>query len=178
MILRLNSNTTTLTAMALCLSTFAGAAGAAGTHSGGHGEESSMPGMPGEPAKADRTIEIIMTDNDYSLSEIIVEEGETIRFIIRNEGDFLHEFNIGTPQMHMMHQKEMIEMMEKGMMDGMHMMGEKDHDDPNSLLLESGDSGELTWTFGDPMKIEFACNVPGHYEDGMVGPLTVTPHGH
>ncbi|MEG0818549.1 MAG: hypothetical protein RSG56_03810 [Brevundimonas sp.] len=31
----------------------------------------------------------------------------------------------------------------------------------------------LTWTFRQSAPIEFACNVPGHYQAGMVGPLTI-----
>jgi uncharacterized cupredoxin-like copper-binding protein len=30
-------------------------------------------------------------------------------------------------------------------------------------------SGELIWRFTRAMTLEFACNVPGHYEAGMVG---------
>jgi len=43
------------------------------------------------------------------------------------------------------------------------------HDDPNSVLLAPGESKELAWKFTKTMKIEFACNVPGHYESGMKG---------
>lgn len=47
------------------------------------------------------------------------------------------------------------------------------HDDPNSVLLDPGAHGELIWTFSEPTELEFACNVPGHYQSGMVGKLTV-----
>jgi uncharacterized cupredoxin-like copper-binding protein len=46
------------------------------------------------------------------------------------------------------------------------------HDAPNSILLEPGKSGELIWKFTRSMALEFACNVPGHYESGMVGRVT------
>ncbi|MEL0108393.1 MAG: plastocyanin/azurin family copper-binding protein, partial [Rhodospirillaceae bacterium] len=83
--------------------------------------------------------------------------------------------------MHKAHQKQMMTMMDHGMIgaskinhermkmdhgDGKMMMK---HDDPNSLLLEPGKSGEIIWKFTKPMKLEFACNVPGHYQSGMVG---------
>src|SRR3546814_3359008 len=51
-----------------------------------------------------------------------------------------------------------------------------EHDDPNSLLLEPGKSGEIVWTFTKAMELEFACNVPGHYDAGMVGTMSVKPH--
>jgi uncharacterized cupredoxin-like copper-binding protein len=48
------------------------------------------------------------------------------------------------------------------------------HDDPNSVLVEPGKTAELTWTFSKATNLEFACNVPGHYQAGMVGKLTVS----
>ena len=82
--------------------------------------------------------------------------------------------------MHKAHQKEMIMMMEHGMieadrinhdrmkmdMGGGHKMG---HDDPNSVLLEPGKSAEVIWKFSKAGELEFACNLPGHYDSGMVG---------
>jgi len=38
-------------------------------------------------------------------------------------------------------------------------------------LLEPGKSGEVIWKFTKPTKLEFACNVPGHYQSGMVGKI-------
>ncbi len=43
------------------------------------------------------------------------------------------------------------------------------HDDPNSVLLEPGQSKEVVWKFTEKGDIEFACNVPGHYQAGMYG---------
>ncbi|MNC74234.1 Copper binding protein, plastocyanin/azurin family [compost metagenome] len=48
------------------------------------------------------------------------------------------------------------------------------HDDPNSVLVEPGKTAELTWTFSKATRLEFACNVPGHYQAGMKGDLTVS----
>ena len=48
-------------------------------------------------------------------------------------------------------------------------MGHGMHDEPNSVLLEPGKTGEIIWTFSNRAKLEFACNIPGHYESGMVG---------
>ena len=126
-----------------------------------------------------------MNDNFYDLEKIKIVEGETIRFIIRNDGEFLHEFNIGTPAMHAQHQIEMAMMAEHGMItatsiehskmtmdhgDGKAMMS---HDDPNSVLLEPGMQKEIVWHFTRAADLEFGCNVPGHYEAGMVGDIQV-----
>lgn len=150
---------------------------AAGAHGGGHGASS---GEPGKASEASRTITVEMYDNYYEPEEITVEPGETVRFVVKNEGSLVHEFNIGTPSMHEGHQKEMMKMVEHGVIQGSklnHDMMEMDmgdgksmkHDDPNSVLLEPGQSKEVVWKFTDQGDIEFACNVPGHYQSGMYG---------
>lgn len=141
----------------------------------------------GEPAKASaktRTVKVTLGDSYYEPESIQVKAGETVRFVLTNEGELLHEFNIGTAAMHAEHQKEMAMMVDHGMltptgidetmmnmdhskMDGMG-SGMK-HDDPNSALVEPGKTKELVWKFPKATELEFACNMPGHYEAGMVG---------
>jgi len=41
------------------------------------------------------------------------------------------------------------------------------------VMVAPGKRAELTWTFSQSTPIEFACNVPGHYQAGMVGKLTI-----
>lgn len=150
---------------------------AAGRHGQGHGP--AMMGSPGKAADVSRTVEVVMYDNRYEPSEISAKEGETVRFVIRNAGEFVHEFNIGTREMHRAHQPEMMRMMERGVLeadrihwDAMKRMHDSMwHEEPNSILLEPGQSGELFWKFPDHAELEFACNVPGHYESGMHGPF-------
>jgi len=52
-----------------------------------------------------------------------------------------------------------------------------EHNDPNSVLLEPGKQAEVIWRFTKEAELEFACNVPGHYESGMMGPIHMQ-HGH
>ena len=42
------------------------------------------------------------------------------------------------------------------------------HSHNNSVLLSPGERGELIWKFSNSVNIEAACNVPGHYEAGMI----------
>jgi len=151
----------------------------AGNHEGGDGHDAKS-GEPGKASDATRTITVEMYDNYYEPENIKVEPGETVRFMIENKGGLVHEFNIGTPAMHEAHQKEMMTMVEHGVIQGgklNHEMMEMDmgdgqsmkHDDPNSVLLEPGESKEIIWKFSQKGNIEFACNVPGHYEAGMHG---------
>ena len=43
------------------------------------------------------------------------------------------------------------------------------------MLVEPGKTKELTWTFPNSRDLEFACNIPGHYESGMVGKIKNVP---
>lgn len=150
---------------------------------GGHPGASNI-GEPGEAAEASRTVEVTMYDNYYEPESISVKAGETVRFVVRNEGMLVHEFNIGTAAMHAAHQDEMAMMVEHGVIQGdslnremmkMDMGGGKtmEHNDPNSVLLEPGKSAELVWTFGKTTDLEFACNIPGHYDSGMAGAIEI-----
>lgn len=179
----LNKNTNALAVLAFAVSIAIGASQswAAGSHSGGHGTKMAI-GEPGKAGEATRTIEIKMLDNYYEPEAISVKAGETIRFVVKNAGEFVHEFNIGTAAMHAAHQKEMMMMMEHGALEpdkiNHHMMkmdmgGGKtmEHNDPNSVLLEPGKNDEVIWKFTNAGDIEFACNVPGHYDAGMMGQI-------
>lgn len=146
----------------------------------------------GEPApanKATRTVNVVLKDIAFEPKNLQVKAGETVRFVLVNEGKLPHEFNLGDKAMHAEHQKEMVAMQGKmfaeamnheGMdhegMDHGQMMdhgGGHGHGGGNTVLVMPGQRAELTWTFRKSAPIEFACNVPGHYQAGMVGALTI-----
>lgn len=141
-----------------------------------------MVGQPGKAENVDRTVAITMVDNYFEPESVSVKPGETIRFTVKNQGGLVHEFNIATGAMHEAHQEEMQMMVEHGVLNGdsidraaMQMdMGnghKMTHDHANSVLLEPGQSGEIIWKFSKPGELEFACNVPGHYQAGMYGDI-------
>ncbi|MGE1155067.1 cupredoxin domain-containing protein [Pseudomonas kitaguniensis] len=142
-------------------------------------------GQPAAAAKATRTVEVQLQDISFSPTSLDVKAGETVRFVLVNKGRLLHEFNLGDAAMHAEHQKEMLKMQASGMLTatgigkmdhsamGHGEMGGMQHDDPNSVLVEPGKTAELTWTFTRATGLEFACNLPGHYQAGMVGTLNV-----
>ncbi|MNN39789.1 plastocyanin [compost metagenome] len=145
-------------------------------------------GKPAKAEQASRTVEVVMGEMYFEPKSLEVKAGETVRFVLKNEGSLLHEFNLGRAAMHTEHQKHMQDMgmltpagMSHDMSKMNHAMPGMDHgqmmkhDDPNSVLVEPGKTAELTWTFGKATTLEFACNVPGHYQAGMVGDLTVKP---
>jgi uncharacterized cupredoxin-like copper-binding protein len=153
----------------------------AGSAMAGAGHGSSI-GKAGDPDKVDRVIEVSMDEMKYEPKTVSVAKGETIKFVVRNDGNLIHEFNLGTKEMWNGHKKEMKNMMKSGMMtmkklDHAKMMeGGMMHDDPNSALLESGQTAEVVWTFTDATEMGFACNVPGHREGGMVGKIAFSGH--
>ena len=69
-----------------------------------------MIGEPGHLNEVDRTIEIKMFDNYYEPNQIDIKKGETIKFVVKNMGELVHEFNIATKEMHIKHQPEMLKM--------------------------------------------------------------------
>ena len=166
--------------LSACLLTTPAPAGK-GHGQGGRGDShhamNLQVGESGDAKDARRTLLVIMKDHTYLPKFISVQASETVRFKVINKGEFVHEFNIGTAEMHKAHQGEMMTMMESGALEAdkiVHAkMGDMKHDDPNSILLEPGQSGEVIWKFGQSGKIQFACNVPGHYESGMHGHLVI-----
>ena len=143
-----------------------------------------MIGEKGKLSEVNRTIEIKMYDNYFEPSKIIVKKGETIKFFVSNYGELVHEFNIATKEMHIKHQPEMMKMVENQILladkidkKKMKEMAKKDHSmahsHSNSVLLEPNQSAELIWKFSYDKNLEAACNVPGHYEVGMVANIKI-----
>ena len=144
----------------------------------------NMIGEKGDPSKIDRTIEIEMYDNYYYPTQIDVKKGETIKFVVKNLGELVHEYNIGTKEMHIKHQPEMAKLVEHEILladkidhEKMKKMSKKDHSlghsHANSVLLEPNQTGEIIWRFSKDISLEMACNMPGHYEIGMVGKINI-----
>lgn len=159
-------------------------------HAQGHSQHYDF-GHPAGAAEATRSVEIRMGEMFYGPASLQVKAGETVRFVLKNEGILLHEFGLGSAAMHAEHQKQMARMLEQGLLtptgmahrDHAHMghgtdaggHGMLQHDDPNSVLVEPGKNAELTWTFTRAAELEFACNIPGHYQAGMTGRLRIVP---
>jgi len=144
---------------------------AAGSHDGGHDKTLSL-GQPAAKADADRTVEVVMYDNSYEPEKIAVKAGETIRFKVRNAGELVHEFGIGTTDRFKGHMSEMMAMMRNGVFSATEIMKPgKMHQSGGSVMLEPGDKATLVWSFpdGGEVDLRYACTVPGHYEAGMKG---------
>ena len=141
-------------------------------------------GSKGNVADVTRVIKVIMYDNYYEPSSFQIKEGETIKFEVENAGMLVHEFNIANKMMHMKHQPEMIKMAENGILlafsidkEKMKKMAKMDksmgHSHSNSVLLEPKQKGNIIWRFDNAVNIEVACNVPGHYQAGMIAKVNI-----
>jgi uncharacterized cupredoxin-like copper-binding protein len=119
-------------------------------------------GQEGNPKKVTRTIQVDMADNmRFSPADITVRRGETIKFLVRNDGKVLHEMVLGTRKAIAEH----AELMKK--------FPEMEHADANMAHVKPGKAGEIVWQFTKAGEFQFACLQPGHFEAGMVGKLTV-----
>jgi uncharacterized cupredoxin-like copper-binding protein len=47
------------------------------------------------------------------------------------------------------------------------------HQHSNSVLLEPKEKKDLIWKFSKAQNIEIACNVPGHYDVGMIAKVKI-----
>ena len=137
-------------------------------------------GEAGVPSEVDRTVEVAMDEMSFTPADLTFAPGETVRFVVTNTGRMVHEFSIGTDAMHDAHAGEMRRMMQNGMITAqgvdeaeMHEAG-MTHDDPNSVLLEPGETAELIWTFPGEGSLELACNIPGHRAGGMSGEIEIS----
>ena len=65
-----------------------------------------MMGEKGDPAEVDRVIKVKMYDNYFEPSEFKIKKNQTIKFVVFNYGEFVHEFNIATKEIHLKHQPQ------------------------------------------------------------------------
>ena len=141
-------------------------------------------GFKGKESEVSRVLKVVMYDNYYVPSSFQIKSGETIKFEVENAGNLVHEFNIANKMMHMKHQPEMMRMVENEILLAssidkvkMKKMAKMDkamgHSHSNSVLLEPKQKGEIIWKFDNAVNIEVACNVPGHYQIGMIAKVDI-----
>ena len=119
-------------------------------------------GIAGDPAKTNRTMRISMGDTmRFTPAVLTIKRGQTVRFIVHNDGKTLHEMVLGTEQELAKH----AELMRK--------FPDMEHNEPHMVHVKPGRTEEMVWTFNQPGEFRFACLVPGHYEAGMIGKVIV-----
>jgi uncharacterized cupredoxin-like copper-binding protein len=126
------------------------------------GMDDSMHFVVTASARPDRTTDTRMGgDRQFLSGDIVVKKGETIRFVVRNDGKAMHEMVIGT----MEQLKEHAELMRR--FPGM------EHDEPHMAHVAPREEGEIVWQFTRAGEFHYACLVPGHLEAGMIAKIIV-----
>lgn len=124
-------------------------------------EEKSF-GREGDLKRATRTVSVDMSDKmRFSPASLTIKRGDTVRFEVRNSGKIMHEMVLGT----MKELKEHAELMKKH--PGM------EHEEPYMAHVAPGKTERIVWQFTKAGEFHFGCLIPGHFEAGMVGRISV-----
>lgn len=123
----------------------------------------STPNVADGTATSQRTVEVAMENMKFVQPELTVKAGETIDFRFTNNGQVAHDAFVGDNAAQMEHEAEMAEM-----------GATRDHDDEEAaIVLQPGESGDLSYTFDTAGTYEVGCHQPGHYAAGMKMNVTV-----
>ncbi|MUK28459.1 copper-resistant cuproprotein CopI [Aliivibrio fischeri] len=121
-------------------------------------------GMPATGMKPDKVVHVILSD-DMKITfkkEVNIEPNDIVQFVIMNTGKIDHEFAIGNEAEQLEH-REMMKKMTSG----------HAHDSGSTVTVKPGKAKQIIWHFHGDKNVEFACNIPGHAEAGMVKKITL-----
>lgn len=142
-------------------------AAAADGHGHSHGEAAQPVPEAGLSAWAiTRSVALRMDDHmRFTPSRVDVQAGETIRFVLHNDGQVTHEMVLGDEAQIKAHALEM----QQG---AGHGEGHS-HGAGAAISVSAGQRAELVVKFAQAQTLQMACLVPGHYEAGMRGTVHV-----
>lgn len=124
-------------------------------------EGMSAVGMPAKGAKPDKVVQVLLAD-DMSITlkgNTDIKPDDVVQFVVMNTGKIDHEFSIGSHEEQLKHRE---------MMRSMSMSDGHEHDMGSAVTVKPGKAKQLMWHFHGESKVEFACNIPGHAEAGMI----------
>jgi uncharacterized cupredoxin-like copper-binding protein len=105
------------------------------------------------------TVHITIHYSSFAPGSLDVDPGETVRFVIRNTDPIDHEFILGDEHVQLVHEE-----------------GTEAHHAPRpgEVSVPAGETVVTTYTFPEtPGKLIFGCHLPGHYDFGMHGTVTI-----
>lgn len=137
----------------------------AGDH---HGQDKSSTALT-----VSRSIKIDMNDKmRFSPDQLTVDAGETIKFVVHNSGKLAHEMVLGSEDALKIHAAEM----KQAATQKTDHIASHDHgasSDVLALSVQPGDTKEWVVRFEKTQTLQMACLIPGHFEAGMKGQITV-----
>ena len=111
-------------------------------------------------------IDVRMDDQmRFTPSNIDVQAGQTVRFVIHNAGKTAHEMVLGSD--------EEINAHTQAMKQGEGHDAGHSHGRGAAITVAAGQTGELVVSFPTARTLQMACLIPGHYEAGMRGTVRV-----
>lgn len=105
------------------------------------------------------TVHITIHYSSFAPGSLDVDPGETVRFVIRNTDPIDHEFILGDGAVQLAHEE-----------------GTEAHHAPRpgEVSVPAGETVVTTYTFPErPGELIFGCHLPGHYDFGMRGTVTI-----
>ena len=113
--------------------------------------------LEGGAAAGPTTIGITAHYSRFEPDRVKVEPGSTVRFVIHNADPIDHEFIIGPPETHDIHERGEPHF-HTGAVQG-------------EVTVPAGATVETTWTFGDAGSpdVAYGCHLAGHWDYGMHG---------
>jgi uncharacterized cupredoxin-like copper-binding protein len=144
----------------------------------GCGDDGTTDVGPG--SSSGTVIDVTMTDMAYTPDTFTVAAGDEVTFRFTNDGTVDHEAFIGSAAEQAEHESDMPSrggMDETDDMDGMDGDGmdgmEHGGSTGEAIIVEPGETGELTHRFTEPGQVLIGCHEPGHYAAGMKAAITV-----
>ena len=107
----------------------------------------------------ERTVTLTVHHSRFSIDELDVRPGETVRFVLRNTDPIPHELIVGNQSVQDLHE-----------------VGTEAHhaDRPGEVSVAPGKTAVTTYRFGPvPTTLLFGCHLPGHWAYGMKGTIRV-----
>ena len=120
-------------------------------------------GIAGDASAARRTVSPRLTLMRSGVKRMLsLMSRVMVRLRVANKGQVMHEIVLGTPASLDEHAQMMLK------------FPTMEHGEPYMAHVSPGKSGDLVWNFNREGSFDFACLIPGHYQAGMRGTITVT----
>jgi uncharacterized cupredoxin-like copper-binding protein len=103
------------------------------------------------------TVSIKAFHSRFEPDRVTVKPGSTVRFVIHNVDPIDHEFIIGSPETHDIHERGAPHFHTGAV--------------PGEVTVPAGATVETTWTFGQAGSpdVAYGCHLAGHWDYGMHG---------
>ncbi len=106
----------------------------------------------------ERVIRVDIENSAFRPAHLDFEQGETVRLVVKNHDPIDHELIVGDDSVQSLHER-----------------GTEEHhgDKPGEVSVPAGETAETTYTFEREGDLVFGCHLPGHFDFGMRGTISV-----